>query len=226
MHLPLSLIRTALYIIIIICSAFSFIFAAAFVGLTNSRYGYYYEPSVELLVTAILALAALPVLHFVLHRQNKTTIITSAVVELSVVTVLWLLYLGGAAAMADSLPGLRSTSYCSTGTCHVGRALQAFSWLAWITLTFQLALLVTVLVLNSRSDKSAWRQPFRQSTSSAPASKPVTTDKQEQQSFIAPQEAGSTSQIHHASVPYGTEQMQQMDIAAPVQQQYPYGNQV
>ncbi|KAK4056715.1 hypothetical protein OIO90_002267 [Microbotryomycetes sp. JL221] len=162
MHLPLSLIRTIFYVLIIVWSVLAFIFAAAFVGLTQSRWDYYYESSVELLVTSILALAALPVLHFVFHRKGKPAIVTSAVAELVVVAILWLLYLGGAAAMADALPGLRG-SFCDSSVCHTGRALQAFSWLAWITLTLQLALAITVLVLNSRADKSAWRQPLSQS---------------------------------------------------------------
>ncbi|KAM0791310.1 hypothetical protein ACM66B_005782 [Microbotryomycetes sp. NB124-2] len=242
MQLPLGLIRTILYIVFIVCSAFSFIFAAAFVGLTNSRYGYYYESSVELLVTAILALATVPMLHFVLHRQGKPSILTSAVVELSVVAVLWLLYLGGAAAMADALPGLRG-SWCDSSVCHVGRALQAFSWLAWIVLSFQLGLLITLLVLNSRSDKSAWRQPFAQSTSTASNSHPNTTgapettgmvDKHDQQSFATAHSqtgAGANTAVDNAlysSAPgaQGAEQMGQTYGVPVVQgQHHPYGSQ-
>ena len=44
--------------------------------------------------------------------------------------------------MSDNLPGL-SSSFCDSSVCHVGRALQAFSWLSWVGLTAMLALLIT-----------------------------------------------------------------------------------
>ncbi|GAA5854427.1 hypothetical protein JCM8547_001818 [Rhodosporidiobolus lusitaniae] len=154
------LTRTILYAVLALSSLLTFILAAAFVGRTEDEYGGYYRSSVELLVTGILAMIALPVLHFLFHRRGSQSIVGSLLVELVVVFVLWLLFLGGAAAMADQLPGLNS-SYCDTSLCSLGRAVEAFAWISWIALTLLFALLLTGGILaHRRGDSGAWSGPF------------------------------------------------------------------
>lgn len=86
---------------------------------------------------------------FIFHRNKTTSVFATLWVELVVIGVLWLLYLGkctslevshlrftdtsfsagGAAAMASQLGGIY---YCSgSSICGMVQALEAFAWLAW-----------------------------------------------------------------------------------------------
>ncbi|GAA6028179.1 hypothetical protein JCM8097_006900 [Rhodosporidiobolus ruineniae] len=155
-----QLARTILYGVLFVSSLLTFILSAAFVGKTESDIGGYYEASVELLVTGILAMVALPILHFLFHRRGSTSIVGSLLVELIVVFLLWALFLGGAAAMADQLPGL-SSRWCTGTLCSLGRAVEAFAWICWVALTLLFALLLAAGILAHRNGGSgAWTGPF------------------------------------------------------------------
>ncbi|GAA5975402.1 hypothetical protein JCM11641_004254 [Rhodosporidiobolus odoratus] len=163
------LTRTILYAIAIASSFFAFILAAAFVGKTEADFDGYYEASVELLVTSILALVILPVLHFFFHRRGSPSVAGSLMVELAVVFVLWALFLGGGAAMASDLPGLNS-NWCDAQICGIGRALEAFTWITWVALTILFGLLLAFGILGqSRGEAGVWRNPFNPGSTSLAA---------------------------------------------------------
>ncbi|GAA5895982.1 hypothetical protein JCM6882_005579 [Rhodosporidiobolus microsporus] len=169
------LIRTILYAVLAVTSILTFILSAAFVGKTEADFDGYYEASVELLVTGILAMITLPVLHFLFHRRGSTSIIGSLMVELAVVFVLWALFLGGAAAMADQLPGL-SSSYCTGTLCSLGRAVEAFAWISWVCLTFLFIGLLTFGILgHTRGNGAVWTGPFTTDVGAGSAKAGTTT---------------------------------------------------
>lgn len=60
--------------------------------------------------------------------------------------------------MSDQLPGL---GYCRGSICSLGRAVQAFAWLAWIALTFLLGLVATLAILSATNHEEAmWTRPL------------------------------------------------------------------
>jgi hypothetical protein len=66
---------------------------------------------------------------------------------------------GGAAALSDH--GWATSSFCSYSICDLARAVQAFAWISWVTLTLLLALLLTGGILAHRRDgPGAWTAPF------------------------------------------------------------------
>lgn len=117
--------------------------------------------------------------HFLFHRRGSNSIVASLAVELGLLAVLWAIMLGetllnslfleisvliewvptgGAAAMSDQLFGL---SWCTGSLCSLGRAVQAFAWIAWISLTLLLALVITLAVLSKKKgDESIWTRPL------------------------------------------------------------------
>lgn len=67
---------------------------------------------------------------------------------------------GGAAGMADRLPGLSST-YCDSSVCSLGRSVEAFAWISWVMLTFLLVGLITFGALgHKRRGSGVWKEPF------------------------------------------------------------------
>ncbi|GAA6054262.1 hypothetical protein JCM3770_005149 [Rhodotorula araucariae] len=154
------LVRTILYAVIIVSSFLAWILAAAFIGKTKADWGVYYGSAVCVLVAGLLGCFVLPVLHFAFHRRNKVSPVASLLAETIVVFVLWALFLGGAAGMADRLPGLSST-FCTASICSLGRAVEAFAWIAWIALLFLLIGLLTFGILATKSHGSGvWAEPF------------------------------------------------------------------
>ncbi|GAA6001427.1 hypothetical protein JCM10207_006661 [Rhodosporidiobolus poonsookiae] len=154
------LIRTILYAVLVLSSFLAFVLSAAFVGKTESDFDGYYESSVEILATSIIALIAIPVFFLLFWRRASVSIVGSLLVETIVVFVLWALYLGGAAAMADQLPGL-SSRFCTGTLCGLGRAVEAFAWISWVVLTLLLAGLLTFGIIGSvRGVSGTWTGPF------------------------------------------------------------------
>ncbi|GAA6008181.1 hypothetical protein JCM11491_001917 [Sporobolomyces phaffii] len=155
----LALARTILYSVVIFASFFSFVLSAAFIGRTNSDFESYNEGSAAVLAASLLILLSLPVLHFLFHRRGSTSIVGSLAVELALVSVLWVIMLGGAAAMSDQMRGLGG---CTASLCSLARAVQAFAWIAWISLSLLLALVVTLAVVSARakSTDSVWTRPL------------------------------------------------------------------
>ncbi|GAA6059995.1 hypothetical protein JCM10212_001153 [Sporobolomyces blumeae] len=151
-------IRTVLYAVAIASGFLTFVLAAAFVGRTNNDFDVYNKGSAELIAASLLLLLTLPVLHFFLHRRKNTSVLASVAVEIGVVFVLWCLILGGAAAMSDQLGGL---TWCDGSICSLGRSVQAFAWICWISLTLLIAYVVaSALVAQRKGQERVWTSPL------------------------------------------------------------------
>ncbi|KAM0791309.1 hypothetical protein ACM66B_005781 [Microbotryomycetes sp. NB124-2] len=154
-HSALAMTRTVLYAVLIVSSFLSWVLAAAFVG----QSAFYYASPVVVLVAGLIAFLVLPPLHFLIHRRNTASILGSVGVEVVILFVLWMLFVGGAGGMADRLPGLTS-SFCDSTLCGLGRATMAFAWISWICITILLGLALFVLITGSRNNTAAWREPL------------------------------------------------------------------
>ncbi|KAI5480801.1 hypothetical protein MNV49_007211 [Pseudohyphozyma bogoriensis] len=79
--------------------------------------------------------------------------------------------------MANQLPGL---DYCrGYSVCDIASALEAFAWLSWITLTFQLVvLLFTGVREHTRGRPSVWTEPWSISGAGEPAANNNTAMKE------------------------------------------------
>ncbi|GAA5899309.1 hypothetical protein JCM5296_007527 [Sporobolomyces johnsonii] len=174
------LVRTIGYVVAILCSILTF-----------------HRASVELLVAGVLAVVFLPVLHFAFHCRQSTSIFNSLLVEAIVLFVLWGLFLGGAAAMAHQLGGFLDDRYCRFTFCGVGRALEAFSWLTWVTLTFLLVLALTFGITGTLNKHAGvWTASFK--TGVAGGGKKSTAAAT---GTTAPEAAGTASTIAPAAAP-------------------------
>jgi hypothetical protein len=97
--------------------------------------------------------------HFLFHRRNSTHVLSSILVELVLVFVLWCLFVGGAGALSS---GFGWVWWGWTNTISgTGKATQAFAWLTWVDLTLLLAFLLTFAIFGHRNHGSqAWTQPI------------------------------------------------------------------
>ncbi|GAA5874557.1 hypothetical protein JCM16303_002904 [Sporobolomyces ruberrimus] len=153
-----SIVRTSLYSIVIVSAFFSFVLASAFIGRTNDDFGSYNESSAAVLAASLLILLTLPLLHFLFHRRRAQNIIASVLIELVVLSILWIIMLGSAAAMSDQFQGVNG---CDLSLCDLSRAVQAFAWISWIALTLLLAIVVVTVILSARrSQESFWMKPL------------------------------------------------------------------
>ncbi|KAK4054520.1 hypothetical protein OIV83_001014 [Microbotryomycetes sp. JL201] len=171
LHSALALTRTVAYGVLILSSFLAWILAAAFIGQSP----FYYESPVVVLVAGLFAFLALPPLHFLIHRRNTASILGSVGVEVVILFVLWMLFVGGAGGMADRLPGLTSR-FCDSNLCGLGRATMAFAWISWICLTVLLGLALYVLISNSRNNTAAWREPLIFGNATTTSSKGVSSN--------------------------------------------------
>lgn len=102
--------------------------------------------------------SALPLIHHRRAGSHRNALVSSSLPSHPpfrsplTCTLRRLLFLGGAAAFSNDFMGL---SCFRSSLCTRARALEAFSWLAWITLSILLGLLVFVAVRNK-----SWRESF------------------------------------------------------------------
>ncbi|KAK4056716.1 hypothetical protein OIO90_002268 [Microbotryomycetes sp. JL221] len=166
----LALSRTVLYGITIFTSFLAWILAAAFTGRTPA----YFASPVVVLVAGLFANIVLPPLHFLIHRRSTASVLGSVGVEVGILFVLWMLFVGGAGGMADRLP--LNSSFCDSSLCSLGRATEAFAWITWICITLLLAMALYGLISGSRTNSTAWRDPLVFSGSGETSSKGISSN--------------------------------------------------
>lgn len=182
MEIAFTYIRTILYSVFLLWALLVFILAAALTGELEHDFNTYYKAGVELLVASILSFLVIP-LHLLYHRRPTTSVFGSLWVEIAFLSVLFLLYLGGAAAAADQL----DSAWCDAlkllfgglSECATSDALQAFAWLAWITLLVLISFLVVTAVLEFRNGReSVWTEQYALTEKSRVPAPAATTTPQ------------------------------------------------
>jgi len=92
-----------------------------------------YDPHVgELLVSSILTLAFVPTMFWFIRSRSEHPVFGRVWLEIVGLSALWLFWICGAGAASHTFGTLY---WCHVGACSVIRALLAFAWLGWITLT-------------------------------------------------------------------------------------------
>ncbi|KAJ7056675.1 hypothetical protein C8F01DRAFT_1154537 [Mycena amicta] len=152
----LGIIRTWLYCVFVIFSLVLFALAGARLQYTthlpsgdplNNGHNFYDPIVVELLFSALLGMgwAAYGVL--TIHHMREDRFIFSFAAEIGVLSILFLLYLVGA-AIATSIWG--DLGFCQQyRACRILTTLLAFAWLSWIVIGCSLVCSVFVAVANS-----------------------------------------------------------------------------
>lgn len=149
--------RLGLYLAFILWSILLFFLCIARINYTDHRRNEpslnggapFYDPSVvELLVCSMLGMAFGGIMLRNLWFRKSHSFLSTNTFEIVGLAVLWLLWLGGAAAASTVWPDL---SWCvQYQPCVVLQVLMAWAWLGWITLTL-LLFPTTFLVLDRKS---------------------------------------------------------------------------
>ncbi|BGO91568.1 hypothetical protein NBRC10512_003228 [Rhodotorula toruloides] len=154
-----ALVHTLLVAIATGTALLTFVLACAYTAKLQSTFEWYDPAGAELIAASVILLLSLPVLHFLFHRRNSTHVLSSILVELVLVFVLWCLFVGGAGALSSGF-GWVWWGWTST-ISGTGKATQAFAWLTWVDLTLLLAFLLTFAIFGHRNKGSqAWTQPI------------------------------------------------------------------
>ncbi|PVF99203.1 hypothetical protein CPB86DRAFT_315518 [Serendipita vermifera] len=137
-----GLVRFILYCAFFLWSFLLFIFCIVRLSYTTRWRGEpslnggapFYDPCVvELLVSSILGGGFAILMLLFLYNRNKSDPLTKIWFEVVCLALLWLLWLGGAAAASTVWPDL---SWCIRySPCVILQVLMAWAWLGWITLT-------------------------------------------------------------------------------------------
>jgi len=158
----LPTVRVALYIVL-------WLFSVVLLGLTAARIHYtehlpafdplnnghnFFDPIVaELLVCALLAMMWAPLVVHMIHGRNEYRFLSRVWHELVGLTILWIMWLVGAAVATSIWPNL--PSFCSHfKACRLLDAMLAFAWMGWIVIT---GLMVSTL-LYATANRS-WQEP-------------------------------------------------------------------
>jgi len=107
----------------------------------------FYDPSVaELIFCAIVGLIWAPFMFLVIRRRLEGDFLTRIWFEVTVLALLCIFWLAGAAAATNVWPDL---SFCvSFNACRVLQTMMAFAWLGWMTITILLVGGIVFAVVN------------------------------------------------------------------------------
>jgi hypothetical protein len=185
----LPLIRLASFGFVIVCSLIVLGLTANFVSLSK---GSATSSSGLGLATSVITLVTIgPAIVLGLIRQGAFN--TMVAVELGEVGLLWVLWLATAANVSNNVSSVDCNLLSLFGSelvslCRQGQAFQAFSWLAWITLTIYLGILLTFsIIANSRGNTNVWSSSVVDTDFLAPGiNKPVMNNVQQGQHSVAP----------------------------------------
>ncbi|KAG7098177.1 hypothetical protein E1B28_000145 [Marasmius oreades] len=125
--------RAWLYVVLLVFSFILFALCATRISFTNENFGGHDPSVVELLVTTILTMIWCAFMLFLFFRDTVNPIVRFYLHEIIALLVLWILWLGGAAAASSVFSGVE---FCPRfEQCSLLSAILAFAWLGWITLT-------------------------------------------------------------------------------------------
>ncbi|KAF8897152.1 hypothetical protein BD779DRAFT_1667168 [Infundibulicybe gibba] len=155
-------------------------------SITQRLAGGYFTFAALAIAVGLLTFFSVPAMILV-DMTRKGAFTSMIVVELSWLSLLWVLWLAAAGLSAQAntaiFPAGCSPRINRDGrtACHEFKAIEAMSFLAWITLfLYTMTLLVNTLIVASRGRK-VWTNSVRDTDFSAPAPAPV------QQQTLAPQ---------------------------------------
>nr|GAT60360.1 predicted protein [Mycena chlorophos] len=107
----------------------------------------FYDPDiVELLIASMLSMAWSGFIIYTIHRRVEHNLVSTFRGELAGSFVIWMFWMVGA-AIASGFWG--NLGWCSEfNACRVLSAIVAFSWLAWVTITFNFVVSLIFIIAN------------------------------------------------------------------------------
>ncbi|KAJ7646139.1 hypothetical protein B0H17DRAFT_1098221 [Mycena rosella] len=159
--------------------------SAALTSTTETILDGFFEFAALAIATASLTLITLPIMIILEYMRPGQAFTSMIVVELSWLSILWVLWLATAAdsAQAGQLTFISGCGYIDStveSACRETSAIQAFSFLNWIILmAYTVLILVLSIIASARKHTGVWRAsvadaPFF-TPGAAPAIPPVTS---------------------------------------------------
>ncbi|KAJ7644069.1 hypothetical protein FB45DRAFT_717368, partial [Roridomyces roridus] len=156
MAFDLPTLRIASYAILVLFSFILFCLTIARLAYTNhlprgdplNRGRDFYDPDiVELLVTTMLSMAWGVYVIRTIYRRVDNNLVSTFRGELVGLFVVWMFWIVGS-AIATSFWG--NLGFCQEfSACRILSAIVAFSWLCWISVTFNFAVSLTFILANN-----------------------------------------------------------------------------
>lgn len=177
MHQGITLARSIFYQFFFFLAFVTFGLASGLTGKSISDYNVYSPPVIALLSIALLSLLVIIPLHLIFHRRPSASGIASVWVELLILSIFCVGYIGSAGATAANLGigyycHLFAVDYYTDyfynvddGECAIMDGLDA---IAWLTAVLLLALIILVVVSSvqqqNRGNEDVWTTQFGYAT--------------------------------------------------------------
>ncbi|KAJ7367895.1 hypothetical protein DFH08DRAFT_1070694 [Mycena albidolilacea] len=182
---PISLIRMTVLSTVLAFAVIVVGLAASLTSTTEKYLDGYFEFAALAIATAGLTIITVPIMIALEITRAGTAFTSMIVVELSWLSILWVLWL---ATAADSAQVAANTFVsCSDyflksieGACRQTSGIEAFAFLNWIILLgYTILILVLSLIAHSRQHTGVWKSSVAQAPfftpSAAPAIPPATS---------------------------------------------------
>ncbi|KAJ7780562.1 hypothetical protein DFH07DRAFT_949803 [Mycena maculata] len=190
MAFDLPTLRIASYAILALFSFITFCLTIARLAYTNhlprgdplNAGKDFYDPDiVELLITTMMSIAWAGFLIHTIHKRVEDNLVSTFRGELVGLFIVWMFWLVGTAIATTEWGNL---GFCQEfQACRILSAIVAFSWLAWVMVTFNFGVSITFILANG-----AFLEPLHgqwvpgprgdietQFTERSPRSRPVST---------------------------------------------------
>ncbi|KAJ7069858.1 hypothetical protein C8F01DRAFT_1114290 [Mycena amicta] len=142
----------------------------------------FYDPDiVELLVTSMMSIGWAGFLMYTIHKRVEGNLVSTFRAELVGLFIVWMFWIVGTAIATTAWGNL---GFCSEfEACRVLSAIVAFSWLSWVTVTFNFGVSLIFIIANGALLEplhGQWvgardHETGSQYTERTPRSRPVST---------------------------------------------------
>ncbi|RPD77177.1 hypothetical protein L226DRAFT_533178 [Lentinus tigrinus ALCF2SS1-7] len=175
----LQIIRLSVLGFAIFCGIIVASLSAHLTAYVEENFGGYDNFAVLGIATGGITIISLPVM-LIVDLLRKGAFTSLVVVELSWLSILWVLWIATAALTVDETSAIFSS--CDffypilNQLCHETQAVEAFSFLAWIALMAYTVLLLIVALVNTSRGSPMWKSSVRAYGGIAPVPKASTVD--------------------------------------------------
>jgi len=177
MVVQLSIVRKAVFAVVLLFSIIALGLSAHLTQLTNRYFNLYFDFAALAIATAVLSMISLVVMEAV-DTMRKGAVTSMILVELGWLSFMWILWLATGADAADATNGMKNTCNIKIRgasdlktLCHEYSGIQAFAFLNWIILLgYTSTVLAFCIIALSRGHKNVWFSSVKDLDLSAPSS--------------------------------------------------------
>ncbi|KAJ7667618.1 hypothetical protein DFH06DRAFT_223153 [Mycena polygramma] len=176
----ISLIRIVALSVVLAFAVIVLGLGAALTATTEKFLEGFFEFAALAIATASITIITLPIMIALEFLRPGTAFTSMIVVELSWLSILWVLWLatGADSAQAGQLTFISGCGYFDSvveGACRQTAAIQAFSFLNWLILMFYTILILVLSIIAASRKHSVWKSsvaeaPFFQGSNVTPPS--------------------------------------------------------